>query len=94
MSATEVVTVVFGCYMAWCHVELLPSRRTFCVHHTTNTYAVRLSCFGIGDVLKDASMRIKDMGIQTESKLQLITVILKLRRRVQKKERETRGISF
>ena len=30
-KSSEVVTALFG----WCHVKLLPSRRTFCVDHAT-----------------------------------------------------------
>ena len=29
------ITVLFSCRYGWCHVKLLPSLRTFCVHRTT-----------------------------------------------------------
>ena len=39
-TPTEVVYSVIWLLHGWCQVKLLPSRRTFCVHHTTTHHGL------------------------------------------------------
>ena len=46
MHSSGVLTALFG----WCHVNLVPCRCTFCVHHTTmHPFTVSLRCIMSGD---------------------------------------------
>ena len=40
IHGSGVLIALFGCCRRWCHVKLLPSRRRFCVHHSTIHQAI------------------------------------------------------